>query len=594
VKAQFRAVVVVALAVISLAYTAPDLILPWHPWGNFGMTEAVTGRTEATIASVDPGGPAARAGIRVGDKIDLAAMPLDDRRSVYTSYNTERPAKRATFQFVRGIGLQAVTLVSVPHLRTLADNVTDVIQLLTLISFPILAGALLLLRPAALTWAFFIYALDVSNGSTLSQSYAPTWLQVLEYAWSSAFGVAGLAAFIIFALRFPSNVVTGWKRTVERAVLFAAPLLLLSNLYWGLGQVFLLPHALAVSSVANAFVLLGYCVGAGAFIATLMQATPQERPRIVWVIFGFLVGYGAFASFNAFFGYAGTSPIWLTNTLQIFDVLIPITVTYAILKHRVIDIAFFLNRALVYGILTTLGIGLLVLLDWAVARRLESFGLVIEVAGALALGIAIQHLHGFVDTLVDRYVFRSVHEAEKHLERVGEAMMYAESLEALDTFLVQESARALRLASVAVFRRVDAGQFVRASALGWNGVACDTIGADDPLVLDLQAQKRGVAGGPFLSDRSDVPQGASAPIFAVPIRIRERTIGFVLFGAHLNASDIDPNEQGILESFVARATIAYDHVWNLERSAENSRMRVELDFLRGLVQPLQPSANVPE
>jgi len=594
VKAQFRAVVVVALAAISLVYTAPDLILPWHPWGNFGMTEAVTSRTEATIASVDPGGPAARAGIRVGDKIDLAAMPLDDRRSVYTSYNTERPARRATFQFVRGIGLQAVTLVSVRHLRTLADNVTDVIQLLTLISFPILAGALLLLRPAALTWAFFIYALDVSNGSTLSQSYSPTWLQVLEYAWSSAFGVAGLAAFIIFALRFPSNVVTGWKRTVERAVLFAAPLLVLSNLYWGLGLVFLLPHALAVSSVADAFVLLGYCVGAGAFIATLVQATPQERPRIVWVIFGFLVGYGAFASFNAFFGYTGTSPIWLTNTLQIFDVLIPITVTYAILKHRVIDIRFFLNRALVYGILTSIGVGLLVLLDWAVARRLESFGLVIEVAGALALGVGIQHLHGFVDSLVDRFVFRSVHEAERHLERVGEAMMYAESLASLDKLLVEESTRALRLGSAAVFRRDGAGAFAQAAAIGWSGVGRDAIPADDPLVLDLQAQKRGIAGGPFLAGRDDFPQGAAAPAFAVPIRIREQMIGFVLFGAHVNASDIDPNEQRILEEFVGRARIAYDHVSNIERAAENARMRIELDFLRGLVQPLRASTNVPD
>ncbi len=592
-KAQFRTVVVVALAAISLAYTAPDLILPWHPWGNFGMTEAVTSRTEATITSVDPGGPAARAGIRVGDKIDLAAMPLDDRRSVYTSYNTARPGRRATFQFVRGIGLQAVTLVSVRHLRTLADNVTDVIQLLTLISFPILAGALLLLRPAALTWAFFIYALDVSNGSTLGQSYAPTWLQVLEYAWSSAFGVAGLTAFIIFALRFPSNVVTGWKRTVERAVLFAAPLLVLSNLYWGLGLVFLLPHALAVSSVANAFVLLGYCVGAGAFIATLVQATPQERPRIVWVIFGFLVGYGAFATFNAFLGYAGTFPIWLTNTLQIFDVLIPITVTYAILKHRVIDIRFFLNRALVYGILTSIGVGLLVLLDWAVARRLESFGLVIEVAGALALGVGIQHLHGFVDSLVDRFVFRSVHEAEQHLERVGEAMMYAHTLAALDKLLVEESARALRLRSAALFRR-EGGQYRLVASVGWGGVGCDAIDAEDPLVLDLQAQKRGVSGSPFLSGRDGVPHGEAAPVFAVPIRVREQTIGFALFGAHVNASDIDPNEQAILEAFTGRATIAYDHVSNLERAAENSRMRIELDFLRGLVQPLRSSANAPE
>ncbi len=590
-NAQLRTVVVIALTAIALAYTAPDLLLPWHPWANYGMTDTPATPTTAVVTTVTLGGPAESAGIHVGDTIDLAAMPFEDRRSVFTSYNVERPGTRATFEIVRGRTLHSVTLVAGPHARTLADNITDVAQILTLCAFPIIAMFLLLARPGILTWAFFIYALAVANGSTLEQSYMPTSLQLLSYAWSAAFQIAGLAAFIIFALRFPSNSVAGWKRTVERVVLYVAVPLLAANLYWGVGEEFLAPGAITVGIVVNWFVGLGYLVGAAAFVATLVQATPQERPRVVWVIFGFLVGYAGLGVYNALYADGIALPIWLTNSLQTLNVLVPITVMYAILKHRVIDIRFFLNRALVYGILTTTGIGLLVLLDWAVAKRLESFGIVVEVAGALVLGVGIQHLHRFVDALVDRYVFRSVHEAEKHLERVSAAMMYSESLAGIDKMLVTESSRALQLRSTAVFRRATDQSFRREAAVGWDDAA-GVLPADDPIALDLQAQKRGISGGPFLTGHPAFPTGAAAPAFAVPLCIRESVIGFALFGAHVNASDIDPNEQDILERFVARATMAYDHVSSVERAAENARMRIELDFLRGLVRPLQQSANV--
>jgi hypothetical protein len=579
------------LAAIAIAYSAPDLALPWHPWANYGMEFAATGDRTAEIRSVSPGGPAARAGIRAGDTVDLAAMSFADRRSRSVPYNAELAGARATFQIAHGKSNRAVTLVAVPYPRTLADNVADVLQVFSECAFPVLAAFLLLLRPGILTWAFFIYALSTAGGAILLDTYVPTAVQLLEDAWVSAVDVAGVAAFIIFALRFPSNVTRGWKASAERLVLYIAIPLLMINLYASLGGAWLAPGTFAAGNAATFTINAGYVIGAAAFIATLLQATAQERPRVIWVILGFLIGYGGFRIL-LLIHYLTVVPIWLNDALLTLNVFVPITVMYAILKHRVIDVRFFLNRALVYGILTTIGIGLLALLDWAVARRLESFGLVVEAAGALLLGVGIQRLHSFVDAVVDRYVFRSVHEAEKHLARVAEAMMYAQSLPALDKLLVEESARALRLRSAAVFRREDRA-FRREAAVGWSGVESEAFGIDDPLVLDLQAQKTGVARSPFLASRDDLPQGAAAPAFAVPIRIREQMTGFALFGAHVNASDIDPNEQQILQTFIARATIAYDHVSNLERAADNERMRIELDFLRGLVKPLPPSGGSP-
>jgi hypothetical protein len=591
VRHSLRALIVIALTAIAVGYTAPDLALPWHAWGDFGMTYAFRNDTTAVVTTIRPGGPAARAGVHLGDAIDLAAMPLRDRRSLLSSigvlnaYNPAVPGDTATFQLIEANGsLRSVTLRAVPHLRSLADNVTNELQVLSECAFAIIAMALVLVRPSALTWAFFVYGLSAAIGSELGSIYVPVRVQILEIVWLTLIrGPAALAAFIIFALRFPSNVCTGWKRIAERVALTIAAALAILSLYSAIGVIDLARGIAAIGYSLDVVYSVGYLVGAAVFVATIVSATPQERPRILWVILGFIFGYGGVVLIDLI-GNVSTPPIPLYNSLQTLNILVPIAVTYAILKHRVIDVRFFLNRALVYGILTTIGIGLLVLLDFAVAKRLESFGLVVEVAGALVLGIGIQRLHGFVDGLVDRYVFRSVHEAESHLARVADAMMFAESLATIDKLVVDESARALQLRSVAIFRREDAS-FRREAAVGWNEVRSNRIAAEDSFVLDLQAQKTGVAASPFLAQRDDMPQGAAAPSFAVPICIREQMIGFVVFGAHLNASDIDPDEQQILERFVARATVAYDHVSNLERVAENARMRIELDFLRGLVAP---------
>jgi hypothetical protein len=592
VRAQLRTVLVVLLTAVAVGYTAPDIMLPWHPWANYGFTEAPASQTTATVTSVTPGGSAALAGVRVGDTIDLGAMTFADRRYTWAGeYGVAATGDRATFVFVRDGKHRRVTLLSEPHARMLADNATDVVQILTLVCFPLLAMTLLLMRPGVLTWAFFIYALDSANGSLTALSYAPIPLEIAFQLWTSTFSVAGLAAFVVFALRFPTGVLTKRRQAIERAVLWTAVPVLAASLYATLATVFLLPFAGAANAVGNAVIAAGYTVGALAFLTTLVHATPQERPRVVWVVFGFLVGYAGMGIFTALNAAGVVIPIWLTNGLQIFNLLVPVTVMYAILKHRVIDIRFFLNRALVYGLLTTIGVGLLVLLDWAVAKPLERYGIIVEVAGALVLGFGIQRLHGFIDALVDRFVFRSVHEAERHLERVGKAMTYAESLEALDRLLVEESARALQLRSAAVFRR-SGDAFTRVAAVGWSDGDVRTLEAGDPVVLDLQAQRRGIGADPFLMRHSDFPRGAGAPAFAVPICIREHVMGFALFGAHNNASDVDPNEQSLLESFVERAAIAYDHVSNVERAAENARMRIELDFLRGLVRPLGPSAEV--
>ncbi len=298
---------------------------------------------------------------------------------------------------------------------------------------------------------------------------------------------------------------------------------------------------------------VAYVVSIIAFVANYIRSEETARKRLQWVGLGFICGFGGVAWLfiaEALLQFTnGDIPLWLINSLQSLNICIPVAVAYAILKHRVIDVRFFVSRALVYGLITTVAVAVLALLDWAVAKRLEEtrLGLVVEIAGALAIGIGLHRMHSAIDAIVDRYVFRSVHAAQLHLERIAEAMMFARTTHAIDDLLADETVRALALDSVTVIRDFD---------------------PDDSLALQLHAGRITLERGDFL---------------AMPLLVRHQLIGYVLYGHHQNGAAIDPNERQILEEVTARAAVAYDHVLSEERAAENERLSIENRVLRSLV-----------
>ncbi len=583
-----RTLIVAVTAAIAIAYTAPDLLLQWHPFGNFGFVTGIDGR----IVKIYPGMAAQKAGLRVGDAFDVAAASERARRSglVEVTLAQVLPGVAATFPLKTPTGDRNVTLVATAFPRTLADNVSNDVLMIAQLGFIVIGAALLLIRPSLLTWAFYTYALAVTGRSILVTEAIPdAWVNTL-FTYTAITIALGLIGFMTFALMFPRDRLEGWRRAVFPGVIAYGALELLLHMLSHYEASIGSPAATALVAVTQVLTILAYLGGLAFFATGYTSAAPTERPRIRWVIFGFITGFGGYLTLYAILSTIRIAPpVWVINVLQACNIAVPITVAYAIVKHRVIDIRFFLSRALVYGLLTTIAIGILVLLDWAVARQLEAshLGIIVEVVGALALGLAIHRMHDVVDRVVDRFVFRSVHDADRHIEKIGTAMMFAQSVRAIDGMLCTESARALFIASVAIFRETLEGSFDRVESIGWSAGDIGTLDRDDPLVLQLHAERHALDVGEQLARRTNLPRDIAAPLLAIPLVLRHRMLGFALFGAHTNGSAIDPNEREILERFVHRATAAYDHMISEERSTENDRLRLEVEVLRSLVQTRQ-------
>src|SRR5271154_1836196 len=85
-----RNVLVVLIAGWALLTTVPDFVLPWHPLSSYGFFHKGD-----VVTRVVPGGPA---GIDVGDRIDLSAMPAQERHHLYGAVypNSSTPGEPLT------------------------------------------------------------------------------------------------------------------------------------------------------------------------------------------------------------------------------------------------------------------------------------------------------------------------------------------------------------------------------------------------------------------------------------------------------------------------------------------------------------------
>ncbi len=534
---------VICLATLASMLAGVDFILPWHPFSSFGFDS----KPDGTITDVIAGMPAARAGLRPGDRIDVSQLSVHDRR--FIGQLTVAPdGTTVTYPVVRGRTTREVTLTAVPRLRTLADNVTDLVACAFAIAFIVIAAVLLLLRPSVLTWSFFLFA---TAGTGISISYEQVRSDALLFtieALGTFLGLISTPAMIVFAMLFPRAVPTRTERStiwILGVCFLAIELIdLVTGFSFSRSAVAFAPqYGVAVTLLNSIITSAGYLAAVIIYIVNYVRSNEAQRKRMQWVALGFALGTGLLQAVTVIQGLMSyTPPIWLLNTLQCFNILVPISVAYAVLKHRVIDVRFFVSRALVYGAITTVAVATLTLLEFLIGRSIEArnLGLVVELAGAVAIGLGISRLHDSIDRVIDRFVFRSVHLAEQHLQRIGAALMFAESTAAIDRMVLQESTRALDLESASVVREFD---------------------PDEPLALQLHAQREPIEDGDRL---------------CMPLIVRHRLLGYVVFGHHRSGAAIDPNERAILMHLTHQAATAYDHVLSEERNAENERLRRDL------------------
>jgi hypothetical protein len=567
-----RLLVVLLLGMWMLAVILPSVARLWSPLGTFGYAVDADGK----VTSVSAGLPADHAGLRAGEFFDLKSVPFELRRYAVGPLTRAPVAGTSIAMPVRAAKSDAdrsIAMTSVPESISAADKFSIFMRSLGALVFILVGAGLVLLRPSPMTWGFYLYTIGINPGSdSVVNALLPAGAYIVNWSLENACIAAGYVGFLAFALRFPREQIVDWRAVISRMT----PSLFVLLICTGIATA-VLPFVFGVPSATlfRAFVVAGslvFAIGFAALLSTYFHVRGLDRQRIKWVILGFGIGLPGFVlAFLLDVSSSIVVPYWFIGLLLCLNLLVPITIAYAVIHHHVIDVSFVISRAVVYTALTALLVAAFALIDFEVGNRLSATRLAeaIQVVVSIAFAFWLNSIHNRINDFVDRTLFKRRHLAEKHLARIARALPHAQSPEAVDRMLVDEPVVALDLASAALFRTADDGRAVLERHCGWPDTSPSVLDADDALVLQLTADQTPLDLREVRWHRDDLPIATARPLLALPVTVRRRLAAFVLYSGHIGGEALDPTEQRFVSALAVGAAAAYDHL-----DAEHLRHRV--------------------
>ncbi len=555
-----RVAIVTFLLLLSTLTWAPDLRrLAGHPLGITGVSFDYN----AVVTNVDP--RATSSGIRIGDRLDLRRADLTQRSS-YGSLGTSDAGMHVHLPMLHG------DTPYTAHITTYAES-SDRIDMVWLrnaaqILIMFIGALVVLRRPGAATWGFFL-AIFTGCG-TVNDVYllGPDWWRVVgaNLYWIVANNGAGSYGAIIFALYLlHSGPLPRWRRVVEAMTYALAAATFIVSTWQANNLLFSSRPNGGVWLAYSALLALPLFVAPLVLIATYFESGPNLRERLRWIIGGFLLS----AICNVFdqIGSQGNLGLiqmsYVTHSLLVCGIylFIAVPVAYAVLKHHIIDVSVAVSRATVYTALSVFIIGLFALVDLFFTQALDqkSAGMIADIGLALILGFSFNTMHHRVDAFVDRFLFRKRHLAEQHVRSVTDAMAFAHNEAHVRTMLTKEPMRALDLSGARI-------------------IADLTDSSDDVQTLAsyLESRRSAVRLTDGQWNLRSAVFDEFLPAVAVPLLSHGRVDALVLYGLHMNGTDLDAEEIALLERLCAAAGSALDRL-------EAESLRREIDLLRGTI-----------
>lgn len=433
----------------------------------------------AVLEEVAPGGPAHRAGLRSGDLV----VAVDGRpiagRTLLGDVVHRRPAGTAlVFRAVRGgrIGEhRVVTEAPAADARPLGRRALEYVLSAYPVPFAAVAFVLLLLRPDdPHAWRLsFLFAGLVAGAPLLPwEGRIPPAARGFAVGWKIAFFGMSAAFFLDFFSRFPEPSAVDRRFPRARLVLLAASALVavpLAVAALAAGGARPLVAVAAAAGRANAQVVMvsgsviAYALGLSSLVSNLRSGSAETRRKCGVIAWGVAAGLGPAIAIHLVGAAIGRRleefpfPVWASVVLALF--LLPLAFTYAVARHRVMDVPVLLRRSARYVLVQRGFLGLLVLLGMGAthlfAASLEALVLApraVRLEPAIAMGVVLGTLlvlggtaiHRRVRERIDRAFFRTAYDARHVLSELAARARTVRSREELVALVGERVHAALR------------------------------------------------------------------------------------------------------------------------------------------------------
>lgn len=449
-----------------------------------------------------------------------------------------------------------------------------------------LAARLLMLFCVAMAMQFVgdAYNLQVA---TLPWRW-PFWLHVTyEHAM---FGIT-IATIAWFALIFPSA-----HPAIQRA-----PVLLPAMLYAAFPLAIGLTMALSPdwttalrdgSRAAWGVTLAELALTFAASIRSSQVArSPVARAQIRWIVWCGAVGCAILVPGYVLPLILSGDPVIPHPATMMVTALIPLTLAVAILHYRLFDIYVVIHRTLVYATLTTLLVGLYLLVVWVLSSLANLLWQgendnPIVFAATLTIALAFDPLRRRVQRLIDLALYRSRPDYQRLVSDVSERLATRLVLQDLAHLLTQEIPRRLQItsASLAVLDLEEA--FFVPAGDGHHGTS---LPAQHPLPAFLQHSGQSLLR---LQPPPELPDAALAFLerqgveMSIPLIVGTKTVGLYNLGSKQSGQAYLGDEIRLLHLLGRQAAVALENSRLYEQARQEiaERRRAEEQLKASLVE----------
>ena len=389
----------------------------------------------------------------------------------------------------------------------------------------------------------------------------PFWLLIMILA------PTGILAFALMQ----RTVVTGRPVTTAWRIVFAVYLAMhaaawLAELYreYAFREVPVLGHMAFLGLLHWS----GPIVACGLLARAARETIAQDRTRLAFLA----TALGLYFVGDSFIGFIinmSGDDFSFGNPLAALRVVISATgvgvFLYAMLRHRVVDLGFAVNRTLIYGVLSTTLLLAFFFLEWGaeqiVPAGMREANILMSAGIAFGLFIVFHKLRDWVEKGVETLFFRSWSDNDAQLSRFLKDAAYITRADALTRAALAEFTRYTGGARVGFYGVGDDGSALLQSGHGLP----PCVEADHSLMVRLRADREAL--------HDDLPETLGA-VLALPMILRTEVRGLVLIGAKPSGEDYRPDEREALAGAAQR--IGMDlHALEIDRlEAELKRLAV--------------------
>lgn len=524
------------------------------------------GSPQGVVAQqIDPEGPAGRAGILPGDVL-LAINDQDAVSALQVRADiAARPAgSPASYAILRAQEAKQFEL----QVETVPKGNTTLFYALSLLGFfSLLVGTVVMWRRPWDRITAHFYAICLLFFSMYSLSFAGQ-LSLVDWSfyWIDRLAILFLpAAFLHFCLIFPERRLA--KGPWPLVAVYAPALLALAASAINFGLMIRradIDALWAAQGVLDRLLPVYFGAFFAASFVVLHRAHRRTRSVVArrqmkWLVWGTGAGVVPFLALYAIPFALGRHPgAGLELMAYLGMAVIPLSLAYAVVKHRLMDVDLIFRRTLVFTLATVAVVAVSLVANGAVEFFLhgdEPHAFLIAVLCTIVVLLLFAPVKGRIQEAVDRLFLRDRYKSRKALLRLSRQLNAELDLVRTAERLLEGITAALGVRAAAVFLAEADGAF---GVLRSVGISADTetprLPASSPLLYRLRNGRpasAGTARGPF-------PEADGfGLVHYFPCVVNDELIGVLGVGLKEGLEPLDSEELDVLQALASQAATAF-------------------------------------